>query len=140
MAYAVKQDIIDRYGEEFLQTVADRDEDFELDDTAITKELDDAFGWINTYISARYDLPIVAPIPEILVALNVDIAVYRICQTWDNLTDEKRRRFEDAVALLKDIAAGDAGLGLDVPPATVGGGATIQSEDRIFTRTLMRGL
>ena len=52
-----------------------------------------------------------------LTRLAVDIAVYRLAAEADTGTDERRKRYQDAVALLERIASGEASLGLPSPGA-----------------------
>jgi phage gp36-like protein len=138
-AYATKDDIIDRYGPEILNIAADRDRDQVEDTDTVQASLDDATGEINAWISARYDLPI-SPVPDVLKSCCVDIAVYKLHITHDILTDERRRRYEDCIELLKAIAAGKASLGLDDPPTSVGGGVTLFGPERLFTRATQRNI
>jgi phage gp36-like protein len=139
MAYATKQDIIDRYGVEILAVASDRDRDLVEDTSVVASALDDATGEIDAWIAAKYDLPLPS-VPAHLVLCCVDIAIYRLHVTHDILTDERRQRYEDCVALLRAIAKGDASLGLDDPPASIGGDAYLSAGDRLFTRTTMQGL
>lgn len=139
MSYATQQDIIDRYGSDALHIAADRDNDGVLDVDAITRALDDATAEINVYVGARYDLPL-STVPPVLVMLCVDIALYKLA-TGTAGTDERRQRYEDAVALLRRIASGELPLGVDA-----GSGDDNAAEveligpARIFSRNKMGGL
>jgi phage gp36-like protein len=144
MAYAVQQDIADLYGDELLYQVADRDRNQVLDTAAITKALAQATSQIDSFLSARYPVPL-STITEDIKRLTVDIAIYRLAFGGDAYTKEIRTRYEDALAQLKLMASGGAGLGL--PPATepaagdVKGGEILTSgNERIFTRCTQRGL
>lgn len=139
-AYANTQDIIDRYGPDSVKLASDRDHDQVNDTETVTKALEDACGIINVWIGAKYDLPLTPPFPEALIACNVDIAHYRLHFQHGVLTDEIRQRYDDCIALLKAIADGDASLGLDDPPTSVGGAATLDGPGRLFTRTTLRNL
>lgn len=115
MPYASQSDIVEIYGEQSL-IVADRDGDGTPDVAAIGRALVSASDEIDSYIAVRYPLPLVA-VPGILRQRAVDIAVYRLAQTADVLTEELRKRYEDAIGHLRRIAEGKAVLVLPpVPP------------------------
>lgn len=91
-----------------------------------------AAGTIDGYISTRYTLPL-ATVPTTLTAYSLDIVRYRL---WDNKAPEEvRQRYEDALAWLRDVAKGLAGLGIDESADTDTGPVerTHDYEDRIFT-------
>ncbi len=110
MAYAVKQDIVDRYGDKVLTDVADRNNDGTVDDAAVSKALADAGSEIDAYLSTRYVVPLV-PVTERVRQACVDIAIYRLAGTPDVLTTEQRQRYEDVIDWLKLVAVGKAGTG-----------------------------
>lgn len=107
--YATKQDIIDRYGEDLLLRIADRDNDDTIDDTAVTKALADQADEIDVYLSARCDLPLTT-VPGVLKRLNVDMAVYQLA--GDEVQEHQQKRYENAVNLLIRISKGEVKLGL----------------------------
>lgn len=139
MPYATQQDIIDRYGSDTLHIAADRDNDGVLDTAAITRALDDATAEINVYVGARYDLPL-STVPTVLVKLCVDIALYQLA-TGTAGTDERRQRYEDAVALLKRIATGELQLGMDAGTSDDNAAEVeLIGPGRMFNRNNMGGL
>lgn len=113
MAYATQADIEAIYTEEFLVNLADFDGNEIADDTVVDRALADASGLIDSHISIRYDVPI-ATVPDFLRRICIDIAVYTIAVDADRLTEEYRRRYEDAIRHLERIADGRAGLGIPV--------------------------
>lgn len=122
MPYATAQDIIDRYGEDLLLQIADRDHDGEVDAVAVERAGNDADAEINTYLAARYVLPL-GVVPEVLKRLAADIMVYRLASTADVATEEQRVRYEDAIKLLLQISKGVVSLGLptnETPPSSNG--------------------
>ena len=141
MSYATVEDIINRYGENFLYTIADRDNDDTLDTTAVDSALSDASGLMNSYLSTRYTLPLV-DFPDLLKRLCTDIAVYWLAEDGGGTTEEKRQRYEDALQWLGRIANGKAELNIidsddesDTPAGTVASdGVLIQSNTRLFSR------
>jgi len=144
--YASAQDIIDRYGNDGW-LVTDQDDQTGIDSKA-ERALNDAAARIDAKLAARYQLPLTAAqlvtAGEALRGLAIDIARYFLASNGTLLTDDIRKRYEDAVKLLDDIAAGKAAL--PMPPVEVPGGDnssdTVQmtSEPRLFTRRRMWGL
>lgn len=113
MAYATKTDIITIYSQDALY-VADRDGDGVVDDAAVDRALTSASGEIDSYLGVRYALPIEAEL-DLLKQFCVDIALYRLALARDVLSEEHRRRYEDTIKHLKEIAKGTASLNLPGP-------------------------
>lgn len=114
MPYATLTDITDLYGPNALY-VADRDGDGVADAVAVDKALTHASAEIDSYLLVRYTLPL-SDVDQKLVQISVDIALYRLALSHDVLSDEHRKRYEDAIAWLKDVAAGRAKLHLPSAP------------------------
>lgn len=140
MAYATLQDLITRFSERRLIQLTDRfDPPAEVVDESVTAEaLTHAADMIDGYVRGSYALPF-AQVPPILNGLACDIAYFRLFQ---EPTDEARKRYDDAIRTLRDIGAGKIKLPVE-------GGAEapsrpdvlrIQSEERLFSRTSMRGM
>lgn len=110
MTYATQQNLIDRFGEDELIQLTDRASTGDIDATVISRALGDADATINGYLAARYTLPLEAPLPEILERLACDIARYALFD--DQVTEIVEKRYKDAIALLRDVSAGRAELGL----------------------------
>lgn len=136
MPYATQQDIIDRYGQEDLLVVADRDNDGNVDPDVVDEALADATAEIDTWLAAKYDLPLPST-PSVLVRLCVDITIYRLSSEAGLASEMRRQRYEDAVRLLKGIAKGEASLGLPDPPKSTNGRAQLVSGKRRFDRDKM---
>lgn len=110
MTYATQQNLIDRFGERELIQLTDRDGLGVIDATVINRALTDADAQINGYLAARYTLPLTVPLPTILERLACDIARYALHE--DRVTEIVDARYRDAIALLRDVSAGRAELGL----------------------------
>lgn len=110
-SYATVQDVIDRYGNDALLLIADRDNDGLVDNAIVDTALADASAQIDAYLAVKYTLPF-ATAPALLVSLCVDIALYRLSAERDVATDERRRRFDDALQLLERLSNGDASFGI----------------------------
>ncbi len=134
MPYATAQDIERIYSASVLDRVA-YNPDLSppgRDPQMIARALDEAQAEIDTYLSVGYTLPI-NPIPPILRQLSVDIAIYRMALTFDKLTEEMRERYKSCCDLLKRIADGKAGLGIQTtdnqkPPEVFDGSFVIDSD------------
>ncbi|MCB1397262.1 MAG: DUF1320 domain-containing protein [Rhodobacteraceae bacterium] len=144
MASATQSDIVTLYGDDAL-VVADRDRDGLAETAAVSRALDLASAEIDTHLAARYALPL-AKVPAMLTAWCVDIALYRLALSADVLSDEHRRRYDDAIAGLKLIGAGRAALvfppdpeapaAVDTAPRPIVTGGPV----RLFTRETLREL
>jgi phage gp36-like protein len=86
----------------------------EVPDAVIQSHLDSEAGLIDSYLAARYSLPLVAPYPEALRRANVFLAVCSILlwrgynpETFDTLYSE---RCKQTMAWLEAVAAGRANV------------------------------
>lgn len=132
MSYATKQNLIDRFGQTELAQLTDRVNGTTIDDTVVNRALEDADAMINGYLQARYSLPL-SSVPPMLVTVACNIARYQLFE--DRVTEIVRQRYEDAIAWLKDVAAGRVSLGLDAAGAeteTEGGVVDYKANDRVF--------
>ena len=143
MPYAVQADLEQRFGIDAVLTASDRNGKGEINVPIVTLALSDATAEIDTYLAAKYDLPLTT-VPSILARICSDVAMYRMSADIGALTEEKRTRFEDALAWLKDVAKGTASLGLanddavvlDIPQTSV----AMDAGARLFTRSKLGGL
>ncbi|MDP2548486.1 gp436 family protein [Oceanobacter sp. 4_MG-2023] len=131
--YATQSDISARYSQDQLLLLTDRDQDDSPDTDVVEQALQDATAEIDTYLAAKYQLPL-PQVPAVLTRLCVDIAVYRLAADADMATDERRQRYDDAVSLLKRLATGAAALGLEQPPVSSNGAVFIAGPQRKFRR------
>jgi phage gp36-like protein len=121
------------YGEDYVLTSIDRNADGSLDEDPFDSALEKASSLVDSYLAGRYDVP-VAPTPPLLI--------YK-CSTnaGAGLTDEKRTRYEDSIKWLKDVAKGDASIGVSETGLTTAyEGTEISTTSREFTRDSMRRL
>lgn len=149
--YISEQGLIDRYGEDLIARLSDRDSDQDSDVTPTLRAITDAEGEINSYLGKQYDLPLPgvvdvlepevnSSVPDVLRRVAADIAIYRLAPSHDMLTREQRKRYDDAVKWLERVASGEVSLGVEAPTPTQGGGLQITSNPRIFTRDSTDGL
>lgn len=143
MSYATSQDMINRYPNRDLVQLTNEDPTATAIDTVpIDQALADASAEIDSYIEARFALPLTDP-PPVLIRLATDIAIYRL-QSLRPLHDleDARRRYQDAVNILTRVAAGDLTLGIaasGLEPALAAAVETVDGPDRVFDRSKLRG-
>ena len=133
MAYCTQQDLIDRFGEEELIQLTDRDRVGIIDEAVLDRAIADAEGEINGYLASRYQLPL-ATTPTSLVRIACDIARYHL---FDDVEDGVvTTRYNNAVKFMKAISTGAVSLGIDSVGATpqTNEGAEVQSGGRVFGR------
>lgn len=112
-----------------------------LDEAAIALALLDASTLADGYLRSapyRFTVPWPDPAPEWLVALVVDIGLYRATTTVGASLDvfkDRRQRYEDALALLESIAAGKYNPNpVTTTTGTVAGVVSVSSRERLFGR------
>ncbi len=141
--YATPNDMINRYPNRDLVQLTNEDPTATTINTApITQALGDASAEIDGYIEGRFTLPLSDP-PAILNRLATDIAMYRM-QSLRPLHDleDARKRYEDAVAMLQKVAAGELTLGLSADgkePPIAGQVETVEGPKRVFNRDKLKG-
>lgn len=92
----------------------------------------DAASMIDGYLAARYTLPL-ATVPNIVTGWAGDIVRFKL---WDqSAPGEVRKRYEDAIAQLRDLAAGRLFLPPDANGVPVSTGLRFDgfAADRVFT-------
>ena len=135
MAYATASDLNTRFGAAEILQLADRDIDGDADTGVVEAALADADTEIDGYLAAQYSLPLTS-VPALVTRLACDIARYRL---WaDAASEHVRQGYEDAVDLLKRIAAGTVRLSLPTTGAVApSGGIARQGSTQVFSDTLM---
>ena len=134
MPYATQNDLIARYGAQEVAGISDYDATGEGDDAAVSTALADASVEMDAYIANSHALPLLKPYPSLLVRLCCELARYALYK--DKASESVRTGREDAIALLRRIASGEAKLQLspDTPIAeTQGGSFAVSSSARVFS-------
>lgn len=134
MAYASKQDLIDRFGTPELVDITDRTADHSnsaIDDTVLNKALADADAMIDSYLMGRYSLPLSSTPDRLKVAC---AHITRFLLYGRDVTDEVQKRFDIEIKWLEQVAMGKVGLGLDASDKTTPetGGVQYEAKDRVF--------
>lgn len=125
--YCTVADVVSRFGERELLQLTDRNRTGEVDETAITRAIGDASHEIDSYLGARYELPL-ASIPPVLVPVCADMARYYLYE--DRVTEHVKTRYTERVAYLVRVSKSTASLPVDESaegePLTDEGADTIQ--------------
>lgn len=136
MPYAVKADMVSRFGEGEVIALTDRANLGVIADAVLDGALAEAAAEIDPYLAPRHQLPL-ATVPKIITGFACDIARYRLCGSGVTLTDDIRDRYKDAVRFLERVADGKIGLGLDPASNPVAPANTVQFSaptGRVFGR------
>lgn len=142
MGYATKQDLIDRYGEAELVQITDRTNQPQttVDDDAVGRALDDATGLMDGYFAKVATLPL-SVVPAVATDVCSRIARYRL---WpEGLTKESKvaTDYRDAIAWLKDVAAGTVSLDAGgSAPTPASGGVRLTAATQVFSRDSLKGM
>jgi len=132
MPYATAAQLENAIGTEAFLRVVDRDDDGQVDATAVDEALDSASSFADSYIATF--LPMPDPPPDALAKAVAWIAWYYLA--GESFTTYQRQRYEDAVRWLEHVQAGKATLG--IPPVTSSpssaGSVVLASQPRLMTR------
>ncbi len=109
MSYALPADLQSRYPQARLAEVSDP-VGMVVQDDKLDTALADATAEMDGYLGRRYSLPLDsggASIPPVLQRLCCDIAIYRLMALLPKeAVADARRRYDDALAWLEDLAGG----------------------------------
>ncbi len=133
MNYCTQQDLIDRYGEDELIQLTDRNGTDAIDTDVLNRAISDADGEIDSRIGSRFKAPI-TPIPKSLVRVGCEITRYYLYD--DQVTETIQQRYKDAIKFLTGIASGVISIGVDESGAQPESEntATIESGGNVFNR------
>lgn len=132
MPYTTQQEMIDRFGEAEVVQLTDRDGSAgAIVAQVLDQAIADADAEIDGYLAGGgYTLPL-ASVPAILSRIGADITRYHLYD--DAATEDVRRRYDRAVALLAAIAKGTVSLGAGDPQGSADAPQTV-APTRVFTR------
>ena len=125
MAYAVKADLQKRMPDTTLVQLTDFDNAGSMNDARITEALDAASAMVDSYAGGRYTLPLTAS--KQVMDLTLAIAVYKLHTLRPPAPEQVRQDYDDAVRLLRDVAAGKATL--DQPSLTQTSEMDVKTKD-----------
>jgi phage gp36-like protein len=137
-AYLSIPDFIARVGIDEAIRLTDDKGTGAIDAARLDAALRDAEGVINSYLVARYAVPLAAPVPAPIPTLTFDLALARLYSGEPPEGVTARR--DAALAHLKLVAEGKAGLPIAVAPTPVSPAPVmVAPAERLFTRQSMRG-
>ncbi|EBO5549453.1 hypothetical protein DO739_03325 [Salmonella enterica subsp. enterica serovar Bredeney] len=108
MMYASAQDMRDRY--ENLDDLLRLPGTDDLNEKKLTQALTDAGALADSYLSAKYTLPL-AVVPQVLVQHCCAIAFYYLCDQQPS--DQARDRYREALTWLREVKSGSIPIGVD---------------------------
>ncbi len=112
MGYCTTQDMIDRYGEEELIQLTDREGTGAINSQRLADAIADASATIDSRLGGRYHLPI-SPVPMVLEKLACELALLTLYENARQLDQAMR---DDRAALLREldaIGSGRISIGID---------------------------
>lgn len=130
--YATIDEARDLYGDDYVDVSADRDPFEESLDRASER----IWGYAEPYFPDGQ--PAAVDAPNWWKMCTIDIAIYFSSASAGPRTEEKRKRYEDAIEMLEYRYPAPEATETSAPSSSVG--ATISAEDRVFTRTKMSEL
>jgi phage gp36-like protein len=138
--YCTLDDLIARFGAE-ITSLADRDGDGQADTAVVAKAIATGTARINSYIGARYALPL-ATVPDEIRTACENLARAELYTA--ELLDAVKAQRDDTIAWLRDIASGKAILDAPAPAAAdssqTGNTILFDGGDRNVSRSELRKL
>ena len=137
--YSTLDDIKKLLPEETIIQLTDDEGLGTINQDRVDEAIKTADAEINGYCAVRYAVPF-ATVPALVKGLSVEIAIYYL-HTRRTVPEKIEKRYEKAVARLKDIARGLLALGVDPPPAAPATGGAESNKpvnDRVFTRDTLK--
>lgn len=115
----------------------------EIKSNIVDKAIQESSTLINSYIGKRFRLPLPS-VPSVLRSICVDLSIYNLYErlTEMNITEGMKLRYNNAVALLKRIAEGEASIGIDAGELIAENGFQVMSSSgpAVFSMESMRSL
>ncbi|MHB8067443.1 MAG: gp436 family protein [Desulfobaccales bacterium] len=134
MAYSTQDDLLSMIPEAELAALTA--ESGEVPDGQVVAEaISRADAEIDAACGLRYTIPF-SPVPERVKTLSADLAIYHLYSRRSVAPEVWRQKYQDALAFLKQVAAGRATLAgsSGEPPAAAREAAAMDSKRRIFSR------
>ena len=141
MSYCTKADLEEQISAVELIELADDEGTGAADDSVVARAIADADAEIDSYCGGRYSVPF-SPVPVMIRKLSVDLAIYNLYSRRSVLaiSEERQKRYDNALRFLRDVSRGLISLGADAPATENSGDrAEIAGATRQFSRRRMRG-
>lgn len=136
MAYAVLQDLINRFGMAEMTGLTDSTGSGQPDAEVIGLALDDATQQIDSYLAGRYQLPL-NPVPAPATRWCCHIARFYLYK--NEVPDVVKTNYSTSITELKLAQAGSLTLeAVAVPTATNTDAVELAGPDRLFTSNNLR--
>lgn len=128
MAYATQADLVPRRltSQELVELTNDAG-GATVDETTVANILAEASGTVDSYCRLRYTVPLQNS--EQVKALTLDIALYHLFLRRRRIPEEIRLAYDNAIAFLKDVAAGRAGLDQPTGAAAQASGGEVKKTE-----------
>jgi phage gp36-like protein len=128
LGYAVQADLVPRRltQQELVQLTNDSGENT-VDAANVTAILTEASAVVDSYCRERYTLPLQSS--EQVKGLTLDIGVYKLFLRRRRVTADIEKAYENAIAFLRDVAAGKAGLDQPVGATPQSGSGNVVATD-----------
>jgi phage gp36-like protein len=133
MSYNTKDDLLGDIPEEVLIQLTDDANLGTVDDTKVDQALGNSAAMIDGYCGGVYQLPL-DPVPAFIKALDLDIAAYNLYSRRENVPENRKDRYKNAVKTLDAIAAGKISIGAPAAsqPPQAGASSLVSAPTRIF--------
>ena len=132
MPYSLKADILKEISEAELIGLTDDEGSGTVDEARVTAEIAKADALIDSYCGQVATVPFTVT-PAVIKQHSITIAIYFLFSRRSSVPEVRKQNYNDAIAHLKDIAAGKASLPI---PGEDSGDDEIQTgrsdDDRIF--------
>lgn len=141
MAYITQANLTGELSEVELMQLTDDERIGAINVSRVAEEIDNACTEIDTFLGARYTVPLALPLPGSVKGWAVKIAVYLLYLRRHRVPPDVRIAYEDVIARLKDVRDGKMSLGIEPPPptSTVAHQGAVYLTDRLFTRATLEG-
>jgi len=135
--YASIDDLKSLLSEQELIDLTDDEESGVVNDEIVNKAIEDASAEVDAFLIGRYEVPIL-PVPKVIRKLCVDIAIYNLFsrRLQDEIPENVRKRYEDAISLLKMIANGQIFLSVSSPEHSASG--YVKPAEQVFSRESLK--
>lgn len=134
MAYSTIDDILGEISEDTLIQLTDDNNLGAVDTVVVGKCLDRASAQVDGYCSSLYNVPF-TPATTFVKALDLDIAIYNLFSRRENVPENRKDRYNNAVKALSKIGNGEIQLGApkDTAPAQTGQTIAVKSPLSVFS-------
>lgn len=133
--YITLQHLIDRFGEQEIMQLADRDNDDVIDQAVVDTAIERSEAEIEAALATRYKTPF-SDTPKVVIEWACDMARYYLYT--DGAPEQVDARYNSVINLLKMVQSGKMNLGLsasDQIPANTSKTVVIESTGSTFSRT-----